>query len=458
MEDNKSALTDLSRNDLEELLLRIYSVENNQINEMINGTVVKNHPSDQIKYYKRIVKDLISDNKFYSYHECDEHASQIERLRESIEQDLLHLDPKAAWDLCNQIICNDGAIIESADDSDGQLGYELNQFCILWLEAADEINMPAEYWFPLVIEIAGGDDYGCRDQFLENTDILFNKEELILLYNIFRDTLEKNLSQSDKTEYHLFEPLNHAQQIAIALKDPELYHETKLIAYPQLNRRQLLVVIKKYIEFGKPEMAKKLLDERNDWDQYDQAEISNLYKEIFQALGDQEGLMEIYRNRWEKYPSSDNLEAYLELLDEEKRTLVRTTAKERAIHDSQIDRGINVLLYLKDNSAAIDKLISNQEYFQTTFYGTLLELLDCFKDSEFLQIAEIILNRALLSDILNRAYSKAYKYAAAYYRTLKNIDGQIADYPDGVKKHSVYMEELKEAHFRKRSFWSKISY
>ena len=68
----------------------------------------------------------------------------------------------------------------------------------------------------------------------------------------------------------------------------------------------------------------------------------------------------------------------------------------------------------------------------------------------------LLIYRALLSDILNRAYSKAYKYAADYYRNLVKLDKKIEVYPDKMESHENFMEGIRAKHFRKYSFWKRV--
>ncbi|MBB1486527.1 DUF6880 family protein [Oceanospirillum sediminis] len=61
----------------------------------------------------------------------------------------------------------------------------------------------------------------------------------------------------------------------------------------------------------------------------------------------------------------------------------------------------------------------------------------------------------LLSDILNAGRSKAYDYAADYYRHLERLDEKIDDYPS-LTDRSEFKDQLEQKHGRKYSFWNRL--
>lgn len=62
--------------------------------------------------------------------------------------------------------------------------------------------------------------------------------------------------------------------------------------------------------------------------------------------------------------------------------------------------------------------------------------------------------RSLLISILERGYTKAYPHGIRYLKKLDKLAASIADWKE-FNHHEVFKAQIKEAHGRKRSFWSK---
>lgn len=65
-----------------------------------------------------------------------------------------------------------------------------------------------------------------------------------------------------------------------------------------------------------------------------------------------------------------------------------------------------------------------------------------------------IVYRALLGSILHRAYSKAYGHGVRYLKSLDRLSESVLDWRD-FDGHEAYLENLRQQHGRKRSFWSR---
>jgi len=242
-------------------------------------------------------------------------------------------------------------------------------------------------------------------------------------------------------------------QAAIALKNPELYEESIRLLSPEPNSRQLLDIVRIYIQFSRYEYARKLLDQQS-WSGRDRLDVDKFYKEIFKELGDDGSLIDQYKKTWEWDPSIVNLEKYLEIIDPVEKDAIRLLAVDRAVTDSDFTRGFSVLLYLDEIKKAEALILTNQNCINERLYTTLLWLLDWLGDRS--PVSQVIIYRALLMDLLNRAYSKAYNHAAKYYKKLKRIDKQMNMYPSELITHTDFCVELHEKHGRKKSFWSRV--
>jgi hypothetical protein len=351
------------------------------------------------------------------------------------------------------LIRADGKIVERVDDSDGAVRSIFGELCFLWLQSAAALGKPQEYWVPLVLEIVDGDDYGCRNAFLENAHLLLTPETLRRLYDERLASSGVTQSAVGSTEKD-FESLVFLTQVARALQDPALYYETERVFSPELNNLQVLQAIRVFIEFGQPARGRELL-ESTKWEDRFLPDSECLLVEVLEALGDRDGLKRLRLRMWERNPSFSNLQAYLEHCSAEESASVKETALARAEQDPGLVRGAGVLLCLKEFSRAEALLIRRYEDLKGFFYGDLLSLVEPLSPDES-PVCQILLQRALLSDLLQRAYSKAYSHGARYMKNLRKLAAQTLSWPRGLDSHTVFEAELWLKHGRKYSFWKLV--
>ncbi len=397
-------------------------------------------------------KRLINDNHFYGYSERTTFAHELRLLREGIETHLLETEPESTLKISGKIIRSDGKLIEKVDDSDGSVGYELNSFCVLWLEAAALCPVPGKGWIPQIIEIADGDEYGCRNEFLPNVEILLSSKDMQLLYDHYKERYSGK--KDGDSSYYILSHAVKMGQVAKAMGNPELYEESVRIHSKKLNNMQLLNVLSFYLEQDRSDYVLKMIG-NTVWEERFQPEMLALKEKVFQQKGDPGALKEIHKQQFIHFRSADKLKIYLKNLDNESRNKAINEALEYAKGDSDLVRGLEILLDYHHYEMALELILQRRDEFDNTFYGSLLGLLDQLHGKEQIFL-EVLIYRALLSDILNRAYSKAYRYAADYYRKLVKLDKKIEVYPDKMESHESFMEEIRAKHFRKYSFWKRV--
>ena len=76
-----------------------------------------------------------------------------------------------------------------------------------------------------------------------------------------------------------------------------------------------------------------------------------------------------------------------------------------------------------------------------------------------LQLIQVIIYRSLINDILSNMSGKAYGYAARYYKKLQKLDSSIERTTEGYNgliSHESYINDLRDKHAKKYSFWERI--
>jgi len=400
------------------------------------------------------VNSIIRGTHFYGYSESSYFAHEIKMLRQGIENDLLENEPEQALKIVDKIIRADGRIIERVDDSLGNVGPELNDFCILWLHAASKCSVPEDSWIPKIVKIADKDDYGCRNELLPNVNILLSMEEMQALYDFYKNRYQQIEAENNTTSYSRIRDFTNMGQVAIAMQNPVLYEESILMHSKNPNDMQMLDILKYYFEFGKIDHVLKVIKERK-WEERFKTDVLYLEEKVLQSTGDISALKKVQQQQYFNNPSLDRLKEYLKDQPSEQQKTIIEEALKIAEVDSDLCRGLSILLEYRCYDKVLKIIMNRKEELDRSFYGTLLHLLDQIHGKELYYI-EILIYRALLTDILNRAYAKAYKYAATYYRKLNTLDKKVNSYPEKIDNHDVFLAQIREKHFRKHSFWRRV--
>ena len=101
-------------------------------------------------------------------------------------------------------------------------------------------------------------------------------------------------------------------------------------------------------------------------------------------------------------------------------------------------------------------LLETPEQFSSMHYGALLNWVKIFAE-EHKPLAQVVCYRALLNDLLDRGYTRAYRHGASYFHKLLALDKVIDDY-HGLEDAQAFIHGLQTRHWRKRSFWELADY
>jgi hypothetical protein len=360
-------------------------------------------------------------------------------------------DPLTCWKLTDKLLRGDQKIFNRVDDSNGSVGGVFSELCLLWLRSAALLGKSQAHWLELVRDIHDHDDYGARNDFLENANRLLNDETLKTWYDQLLSEPRQSGSDS-RAGLHCIVTLH---QLSRAMKDPERYYRAELHFYPQPNNLQIINVAKVFLEFDRPDRAREIL-EQTTWEPRFQADADRLMCEVLEALGDSAELLKLRRSIWEQVPNRWNLERYLALYSLEESTSAKILAADRAKIDPNLAQGVGSLLFLGEYSNAEELLILRHAELSGNGYTELLSIVEQIP-AGIAPVGTTLIYRARLVDILNRAYSKAYSHGAKYLKTLRKLGEGVEMWPRGVDSPTVFEAELWLKHGRKHSFWKLVN-
>jgi hypothetical protein len=241
--------------------------------------------------------------------------------------------------------------------------------------------------------------------------------------------------------------------IAKALKDPVLYERSVIIDSPQPNDLQKIDIIAVYIEFNQLDKALYWLN--TDWGSRFESDRLQLLEKVYEKNGDTEQLRHTRQQIYQLEPSYTHLFRYIEILDEEEKNTVKQQAIKQAEQGGNITISADLLLQLGETKRAQQMLISRYQELTDCYYQHLIKLVKQFEKSDCL-LATTACYRVLLEDILNRGNSKAYTHAARYFKKLQLIADEINNF-EPLIEHSGFIDQLKNDHGRKFSFWKRVS-
>ena len=177
--------------------------------------------------------------------------------------------------------------------------------------------------------------------------------------------------------------------------------------------------------------------------------------EAYQLEGDDTAAKQVIWNRFKRRIDATDYLAYIKMADNDEKQKAQQEALEIAMQAEYISQGFQFLHDI-GNYDAIETLFlqRGQEVKGHDYYVYRPISSALYKHGKAL-IASL-LRRKLVESILEKAQSKYYRYAASDYKLAgdyaKNVDNW-----HGHCNHMQFIEDLKQKHPRKRSFWELIA-
>lgn len=456
MDDLKNNLQKISKEDLMEIVENVYFKGDDVVTNYIDRKILKNDIIKLSEKIKKQVNSITASRRFIRYGESFDFDRELSEVINSIEEDLLPAAPEIAIKIIEKFMSADGKILERVDDSAGVVWPELQRLPVLWLQAAAKLPKPKGGWLKKIIKIAADNEYNSKDCFLDNVNILLEEKEIYQLIDYYKNLnfSPEDINDENKKMSYFYRDIN-LKSLALALKSPELYEEFERRDNKSFNTAQSNAVAKIYLHFNKPEGALKLLNKIQETDKHWLDQTLYLKKKAYELLGDKSNLKEIMRKIFMKNPNYNNYVNYLNFLDDKEKLLFEEIALQKAKEES-LFYGVDFLLKLEKIKEAEKLLLEKKDSLSNEHYAALLDLQKQFAQYNS-YLPQVLIFRVALLDILDRAYYKAYRYAANYYNQLDDLNEKLnATYPENIKVHADFIKYLQDRHGKKRSFWEKI--
>lgn len=453
----------LSKSELVCLLANIYGIHED-IDAIIDRRLLHNKSvtkaGEEENIFLKQIRAISQEDDFISYDECPDFAFRLSELLTDIDFLLTDQDAKLALKATERFIGLTDSVMERADDSNGEIGDIFREAIAQWLDIAANLRKvapDAEQWVEKVLHFFNGNDYGCFDQVIADSGNLLTEQELRqLAWRFENDAKQALANKSNDRQYNL--TAAHAciglESVAAALEDITLYEKATLLQSPQPNAMQMASIVEFALHIGDQARAEYWLAQPG-WEQRDYQK-----KQLTNKLLEQQGnVVQIKQNlldEFHEHPNGHNLQQYLHKADAEERNALAVQVE--TIAQTSVDLGDAVeMLILIDNPALAASLL-HKRYAEIAgyFYGTLVQWAHYFEQNNEV-LAAVICYRNLLTDLLDRGYSKAYHHGADYFHKLILLDGVVTNYK-GLDSSSLFIKSIQSKHWRKRSFWEQANY
>lgn len=467
----ESKLDHLSKAELVNLIVRLRDLDEGNENvidrhlsaaSLFSGDEAKKEETKTLKaVLMHQLQQLELEREYIGYQDSFAYACRLESILSDIDPLLREQNLEQAIQVTEAFIALGQVVIENCDDSDGQIGDVFRHATELWLDIAAElrsVNPDARDWLSQVRHFFDNNDYGLLDDIIPFSSSLLTHEELEKLAWQFEKEARQALKKPKNKghNYEAFHACIGIKCVAEALDSIDLYEKAILLTSPIPNTLQLADLIRFAIGLGAFERAEHWL-EQVQW-QEDPRLRKQLRNELLKTKGDITELKENLSQEFVLYPTEYNLRGYWALADSDERIEVinylKNTEKSLAQQDPQ--NYISMLLLVGSLQNAEKVLTRSANQLSKISYRAIIGWLEYWPEKKYL-MANIVCYRLLLTDLLERGYSKAYHHGARYFNKLLELDKEIDDYQD-LETSTDFITQLQVEHWRKRSFWQAADY
>ena len=236
-----------------------------------------------------------------------------------------------------------------------------------------------------------------------------------------------------------------------ALHDPDIKVRATLTYSPNPNALQREGFVRAYLEADRPADALRWLEgvgSRHTLTEED------LRAQALVALGRADEAALIRQKLFDASGSPDALKRWLDMLPATQHDDALSHARDLAMHLDDPMASALLLLELGDPNGAEERLVAAPERIAGGHYYTLIPMADRLREADCGR-GEITIYRALLVDILARAYARAYAHAAEYWIRLQHLAEKYADLSP-LRPHVEFVEAIRAQHRRKTAFWNRV--
>ena len=406
-------------------------------------------PKENVSRFKSKLAALKRRRRFIGWSESSAYARELIDLLGDLKAGVE--DPKLGAELVADFYQTDQSIFEQCDDSNGSIGdvfrHDARELFVHYAAQCDE-----KAWLTrLVLQVSEQDDYGVRDTLVNCASAFLPEPCLRDLADRFWQLGGQETEDHSQRHWTLL-----VESVARQIKDAPLFEKARRQAWPELPIAACIDIAEVYFDTGEAETALAWLKRIPADESFKADERDQLLIKVFGSLGNQQAATEFAWRIFRRHRSEKNLATLLSLIGEDQRDKVIMDESVLIQDSASLSYSdVTFLLQAGKVSDAERYLLTHKDQLNGDLYYTLLPLAEAMEQAGRL-LVESLIYRALLDSILRRAQSKYYHHGIRYLKKLENLAPGIADWGKS-SSHGDYFSELRQAHGRKSSFWSRYS-
>lgn len=424
---------------------------------------------------KAKISSLKRGHRFYDWRQTSDLARDLCTFLADIRADIK--DPKTGLSLVEAFYKTDEAVISQCDDSYGNLGdvysMDARELFEHYGPQCEDKKRVSEIIFDLSLQ----DPYCVRDTLIKHAGKVLDETQLRALIDRYTAYGAEATEETDQRTAK-FAVISLAKQVG----DPVIFEKTTLQGVEKPWPALWIDIARQYLSAGDAETAYERIMRISKKDIITEDKRYALLLDIYRQLGWEEKRLELLQQRFQSNRSVSTMKALLEIVGEDRRDkMVAAAVDDIQRSDKFSHEDLQFLLDCVREREAEEYLIRHADEIDGEYYSYWIPVAEALVLTGR-TIGASLVYRALLLSILERAYFKAYPYAAKYLIKLDRLARVVAESgkgepggegseegeagtlgvtgecdkageAKGIENHQSFMERLLLLHGKKKSFW-----
>lgn len=404
-------------------------------------------PEGNVAAFYSELEVLKAGYRYISWSQSHGYALELIDLLDTLESG--EKDPKRGLEAVGDFFRADSSIMESVDDSNGEVGsvfaQEAVDLFVQYAKSCEDKVWVSQYW----LEILASDDYGVREGLIGAAHRFLCRDDLFSLAQMCKQNADSEPPGSLRTHW-----LYLLSALARQLKDPVLFETSRSARADGASEAALLEIAREYQNNEMPSQALFFLNRLPTDMSFRAYERDRLLLQVFINLEKKDAAGDLALAMFRRHPSSDSLKTLIQIIGEEKRHWIIQDELDRRGKNEAFSVSFATLLLDEGwEGAAGGYIQARAKELNGDCYGSLQSLAMSLS-THGQTLAASLVYRALLDSILERAQSKAYPHGVGYLSELDRLSVHVGDWA-GFESHKQYHSGLRSRYARRPAFWSK---
>jgi hypothetical protein len=383
-------------------------------------------------------------------------ACELEGLRETIAGPLAAADPRAAVTQMRLLLELSDGVFERSDDGSGTLGEVFRQAGAdlgrLWalLPGRDPVALAGE-----LLALQDADGYGVTDHLLATANPALGPEGRAELRRLLQARLAEQPPSRGQDDFASWRGRGLVSLRLRELADLEGDVDAFIAAAEAGGRVETLAadIAERLIASGRPAEALIWLDRAPGRHEGEEVRHTDLRIAALDALGRRDEAQALRWEAFSRWLSATHLRPYLRALPDFDDVEAEDRAMAHALRHPDRNLALSFLTGWPNLHMANRLVRAHHLELSGRDYGRLRPAAEAL--AEKYPAAATLLHRVLAEDVLQRASSRQYQYAARDVLACASLASVLPDEP-GLESHAAFMARLKREHPRKIGFWSLL--